>query len=97
MLVMGVDTVRLTNKKLREEKDAVMALQRKLQKRRESGEAEPRSRRPEENAVLGAVLPQVDGTKGCANCGKDNSPEWRTGPTGPRTVRPLFALRLALG
>lgn len=50
---MGVDTVRLTNKKLREEKDAVMALQRTLQKRRESGEAEPRSRRPEENAVLG--------------------------------------------
>jgi hypothetical protein len=63
--------VRLTNKKLREEKDALLAIQRKKRKR-EAGYRD-KSAQVKGNAV-----------RSCANCGRSSSTEWRTGPTGPK-------------
>ena len=69
--------MRITNKKLREEKDALAALQRKKHKRAvHPGDIEPSLAKP-------------SGPRACANCGRTSSAEWRSGPTGPKSVRPL--------
>ncbi|GAA6018553.1 hypothetical protein JCM11491_006443 [Sporobolomyces phaffii] len=69
--------MRLTNKKLREEKEALSAMKRK---REES--VKPAS------STKGGNAPQA-----CANCGRTSSAEWRSGPTGPKTLCNACGLR----
>lgn len=38
-------------------------------------------------ATLAAVAAAASQTKTCSSCGKSNSPEWRRGPSGHKTVR----------
>ncbi|KAK4704379.1 hypothetical protein P7C70_g1837, partial [Phenoliferia sp. Uapishka_3] len=63
--------LRLTNKRLREEKDALAALMRKKRKR---------ETKPDSDTVEAPA-----GPRSCANCGRTSSAEWRGGPTGPKT------------
>lgn len=66
-------TVRLTNKKLREEKEALLAMQRKKRKR---------AANPDKLTVPGAGGSGSSGKNAkrqCANCGRSSSAEWRTG------------------
>ncbi|GAA5928415.1 uncharacterized protein JCM15063_003873 [Sporobolomyces koalae] len=69
--------MRLTNKKLREEKEALSALKRK----REESVKPPSS-------TKGSNAPRA-----CANCGRTTSAEWRSGPTGPKTLCNACGLR----
>ncbi|CEQ39158.1 SPOSA6832_00655 [Sporobolomyces salmonicolor] len=69
--------MRLTNKKLREEKEALAA----LKKKREQQANKAPSRKV--NAAQ----------RSCANCGRTNSAEWRSGPTGPKTLCNACGLR----
>lgn len=73
--------LRLTNKKLREEKDMLAALQKKKRKHQQG--------RSEQQAPSSAA-------HSCANCGRADSPEWRTGPTGSKTLCNAFVLFLFL-
>ncbi|KAM0752700.1 hypothetical protein T439DRAFT_286870 [Meredithblackwellia eburnea MCA 4105] len=72
--------LRLQNKKLREEKDALSVLQRKKRKR-------------DAAQFIVPTPPTPGGPKACANCGRTGSPEWRTGPTGPKTLCNACGLR----
>ncbi|GAA6002185.1 uncharacterized protein JCM10292_000797 [Rhodotorula paludigena] len=70
--------MRLTNKKLREERSALEALKKK-------------------KAVLQAQQPAAQkagpSQRACANCGRTSSAEWRSGPTGPKTLCNACGLR----
>lgn len=63
--------VRLTNKKLREEKEALLAMQRKKRKRAAGGD--------KLQLPPGASPSGKSGQRTCANCGRSSSAEWRTG------------------
>ncbi|GAA5821518.1 hypothetical protein JCM3770_001059 [Rhodotorula araucariae] len=69
--------MRLTNKKLREEREALEALIEKKE--------------------LLAKVPAAQKTgptqRACANCGRTQSAEWRSGPTGPKTLCNACGLR----
>ncbi|GAA5896866.1 hypothetical protein JCM5296_002576 [Sporobolomyces johnsonii] len=69
--------MRLTNKKLREEKEALAA----LKKKREQQANKAPSRK-------GSAA-----QRSCANCGRTSSAEWRSGPTGPKTLCNACGLR----
>lgn len=62
-------TVRLTNKKLREEKEALLAMQRKKRKRAAGGD----------KLLPPGGHPSKSAKRSCANCGRSSSAEWRTG------------------
>ncbi|BGP39900.1 hypothetical protein JCM10450v2_003874 [Rhodotorula kratochvilovae] len=69
--------MRLVNKKLREEREALEALKRK-------------------KALLAkAPVAQKTGPaqRACANCGRTQSAEWRSGPTGPKSLCNACGLR----
>lgn len=66
--------VRLTNKKLREEKEALLAMQRKKRKRAAGGD--------KLQLPPGASPSGKSGQRTCANCGRSSSAEWRTGYAG---------------
>ncbi|SCV74291.1 BQ2448_6723 [Microbotryum intermedium] len=72
--------MRLTNKKLREEKEALVVLQSK-KRRREAGQRSDPGK---------SVKSEI---KSCLNCGKTQSAEWRSGPTGPKTLCNACGLR----
>ncbi|KAK4056785.1 hypothetical protein OIO90_002034 [Microbotryomycetes sp. JL221] len=77
--------MRLTNKKLREEKAALLALQRnKKRKRTDSNDR---------LSASNASSPVAPSVRRCANCGRSQSAEWRTGPTGPKTLCNACGLR----
>lgn len=69
--------MRLTNKKLREEREALEA----IKKRKEQ--------------LVKAPPPNKAGPtqRACANCGRTSSAEWRSGPTGPKTLCNACGLR----
>lgn len=69
--------MRLTNKKLREEKEALSAMKRKREESVKSA-----------SSVKGGNAP-----RSCANCGRTSSAEWRSGPTGPKTLCNACGLR----
>ncbi|GAA5909930.1 uncharacterized protein JCM6883_003141 [Sporobolomyces salmoneus] len=69
--------MRLTNKKLREEKEALSAMKRKREESVKSA-----------SSVKGGNAPRA-----CANCGRTSSAEWRSGPTGPKTLCNACGLR----
>jgi len=69
--------MRLTNKKLREEKEALSALKRKREE----------SVKPASSTKGGTAQ------RACANCGRTTSAEWRSGPTGPKTLCNACGLR----
>jgi len=86
--------LKLTNRKLREEKEALMALQSKKRKLpfggSTSGSASPAS----EGAGSATSFKRlVAGQRACANCARTTSAEWRTGPTGPKTLCNRCGLR----
>ncbi|KPV75471.1 uncharacterized protein RHOBADRAFT_14207 [Rhodotorula graminis WP1] len=69
--------MRLTNKKLREEREALEALRKK-------------------KALLAkapALSKAGPSQRACANCGRTQSAEWRSGPTGPKTLCNACGLR----
>lgn len=71
--IFPLTTVRLTNKKLREEKEALLAVQRKKRKR---------AANTDELVVPGGGSASGRGKNArrqCANCGCARSVEWRTG------------------
>ncbi|GAA6062833.1 hypothetical protein JCM10212_002471 [Sporobolomyces blumeae] len=68
--------MRLTNKKLREEKEALSTLKRKREQ----------SSKP--SSTKGS-----SSQRACANCGRTSSAEWRSGPTGPKTLCNACGLR----
>ncbi|GAA5881957.1 hypothetical protein JCM16303_003483 [Sporobolomyces ruberrimus] len=68
--------MRLTNKKLREEKEALSAMKRKR-----------------EESVKPASSTKSNAPRACANCGRTTSAEWRSGPTGPKTLCNACGLR----
>jgi len=69
--------VRLTNKKLREEREALEALRKKKALLAKA-------------PVLSKAGPSQ---RACANCGRTQSAEWRSGPTGPKTLCNACGLR----
>lgn len=69
--------MRLTNKKLREEKEALTALKRKR----------------EQSVKAASSNKGGSGPRACANCGRTSSAEWRSGPTGPKTLCNACGLR----
>ncbi|GAA5959900.1 hypothetical protein JCM3765_000636 [Sporobolomyces pararoseus] len=69
--------MRLTNKKLREEKEALSAMKRKREESVKSASSAKGSNAP----------------RSCANCGRTSSAEWRSGPTGPKTLCNACGLR----
>ncbi|BGO94041.1 hypothetical protein NBRC10512_003673 [Rhodotorula toruloides] len=68
--------MRLTNKKLREEREALETIKKK-------------------KAMHAKAPPPKAGTgqRSCANCGRTSSAEWRSGPTGPKTLCNACGLR----
>ncbi|KAL8278948.1 hypothetical protein RQP46_008617 [Phenoliferia psychrophenolica] len=76
-----LQSLRSTNRKLQEEKEALAALQRKKRKR----ESRP--------AGLEPAVVKPSGPRACANCGRTNSAEWRSGPTGPKSLCNACGLR----
>ncbi|SGY45329.1 BQ5605_C001g00274 [Microbotryum silenes-dioicae] len=72
--------MRLTNKKLREEKEALVVLQSKKRRREAGQRSDPGKSAKSE-------------IKSCLNCGKTQSAEWRSGPTGPKTLCNACGLR----
>ncbi|GAA5904428.1 hypothetical protein JCM5296_003195 [Sporobolomyces johnsonii] len=77
-----------TNKKLRDEKDYLMALRRK----RGSVYSDARSRKASSDAGSKA---SSSVNRSCQNCGRTDSPEWRSGPTGIKTLCNACGLRWA--
>ncbi|GAA5981993.1 hypothetical protein JCM10908_004696 [Rhodotorula pacifica] len=69
--------MRLTNKKLREEREALEAI--KKRKEQLAKAPPPNKAGPTQRA--------------CANCGRTSSAEWRSGPTGPKTLCNACGLR----
>lgn len=88
--------LKLTNRKLREEKDALMALQSKKRKlpfggSHTSGSASPNSDGAESTSSSNRAT--AAGQRACANCARTTSAEWRTGPTGPKSLCNRCGLR----
>ncbi|GAA6035491.1 hypothetical protein JCM8097_000278 [Rhodosporidiobolus ruineniae] len=77
------------NKKLRDEKDHLVALSRK----RGSTYSE-RSRKSSAASDSGSRASSNTGRL-CQNCGRTDSPEWRAGPNGPKTLCNACGLRYA--
>ncbi|GAA5910992.1 hypothetical protein JCM6882_006741 [Rhodosporidiobolus microsporus] len=73
--------MRLINKKLREEREALVEMRKK--------KAALAQAPPAPVNKNGSGLPQ----KSCANCGRTSSAEWRSGPTGPKTLCNACGLR----
>ena len=69
--------VRLTNKKLREERQALEAI---MKRKEQLAKAPPPSK-------------SGSSQRACANCGRTSSAEWRSGPTGPKTLCNACGLR----
>ncbi|KPV72783.1 uncharacterized protein RHOBADRAFT_38883 [Rhodotorula graminis WP1] len=76
------------NKKLRDEKDYLMALRRK----RGSMQSE-RSRKASSDS--GSRASSSNTGRMCQNCGRADSPEWRSGPNGAKTLCNACGLRWA--
>ncbi|GAA5995247.1 hypothetical protein JCM11641_003828, partial [Rhodosporidiobolus odoratus] len=72
--------MRLTNKKLREEREALEGIRKK---KKLAAQAPP-------PAVGSKAAPAQ---RACANCGRTSSAEWRSGPTGPKTLCNACGLR----
>ncbi|GAA6002505.1 hypothetical protein JCM10207_001154 [Rhodosporidiobolus poonsookiae] len=70
--------LKLTNKKLREEREALEAMRKK---KKAAAKAPPQ---PVKNGPA---------QRACANCGRTSSAEWRSGPTGPKTLCNACGLR----
>nr|AML78744.1 putative LOV domain-containing protein [Neckera douglasii] len=70
--------LKLTNRRLREELEALEAAVKK------------RKRNPEDDPM---PPPPPPGGRACANCGKSDSPEWRKGPSGARDLCNACGLR----
>ncbi|KWU46188.1 hypothetical protein RHOSPDRAFT_9256, partial [Rhodotorula sp. JG-1b] len=69
--------MRLTNKKLREERQALEAI---MKRKEQLAKAPPPSK-------------SGSSQRACANCGRTSSAEWRSGPTGPKTLCNACGLR----
>ncbi|GAA5898065.1 uncharacterized protein JCM6883_000912 [Sporobolomyces salmoneus] len=76
------------NKKLRDEKEYLMTIRRK----RGSVHSEGRSRKASSDA--GSRASSNIG-RSCQNCGRTDSPEWRSGPTGSKSLCNACGLRWA--
>ncbi|GAA6005423.1 hypothetical protein JCM11491_003637 [Sporobolomyces phaffii] len=76
------------NKKLRDEKEYLMTMRRK----RGSVYSESRSRKA--SSDTGSRVSSNIG-RSCQNCGRTDSPEWRSGPTGPKSLCNACGLRWA--
>ncbi|GAA5858593.1 hypothetical protein JCM5353_000388 [Sporobolomyces roseus] len=76
------------NKKLRDEKEYLMTLRRK----RGSVYSDARSRKA--SSDTGSRASSNIG-RSCQNCGRTDSPEWRSGPTGPKSLCNACGLRWA--
>ncbi|GAA93655.1 uncharacterized protein L969DRAFT_66418 [Mixia osmundae IAM 14324] len=72
--------LKIINKKLREELELLEAAKRKRNKRKLA-------------AAGGSGSPST--VKSCANCHTTSAPEWRTGPSGPKTLCNACGLRWA--
>ncbi|GAA5863387.1 hypothetical protein JCM8547_006966 [Rhodosporidiobolus lusitaniae] len=72
--------MRLTNKKLREEREALETIRKK---------------KAIATKMPAAPLASTAGQRACANCGRTSSAEWRSGPTGPKTLCNACGLRWA--
>ncbi|KAK4047820.1 hypothetical protein OIV83_005163 [Microbotryomycetes sp. JL201] len=85
------------NRKLREEKDHLLSISRK----RGHGSIDNMSivsgsRKKRGSSDGGSTRSsKSNGGRGCANCGKMDSPEWRAGPTGQKTLCNACGLRWA--
>ncbi|GAA5947688.1 hypothetical protein JCM3765_001034 [Sporobolomyces pararoseus] len=77
------------NKKLRDEKEYLMTIRRK----RGSVYSEGRSRKA--SSDVGSRASSSNIGRSCQNCGRTDSPEWRSGPTGPKSLCNACGLRWA--
>lgn len=79
--------LKLTNKKLKEELAMLQAAKRKRKKKEEMAAA----------GIMPAPSPTIQNpaAKSCANCGRTDSPEWRVGPSGQRSLCNACGLRWA--
>ncbi|KAK4056060.1 hypothetical protein OIO90_002791 [Microbotryomycetes sp. JL221] len=86
-----------TNRKLREEKDHLLALGRKRGHGSIDNMSLATSSRKKRGSSDGGSTRSTksNGGRGCANCGKMDSPEWRAGPTGQKTLCNACGLRWA--
>ncbi|GAA6027278.1 hypothetical protein JCM8097_002551 [Rhodosporidiobolus ruineniae] len=81
--------MRLTNKKLREEREALdMIRKKKLAAAKQPPTPAAAATPASANGKGGA-----GGQRSCANCGRTSSAEWRSGPTGPKTLCNACGLR----
>ncbi|GAA5831680.1 hypothetical protein JCM11251_000792 [Rhodosporidiobolus azoricus] len=78
------------NKKLRDEKEYLIATRRK----RSSTVQSERSRKGSAASDTGSRASSATG-RVCQNCGRDSSPEWRAGPGGQKTLCNACGLRWA--
>ncbi|GAA5935807.1 uncharacterized protein JCM15063_001810 [Sporobolomyces koalae] len=76
------------NKKLRDEKEYLMTLRRKR------GSVHPEGRSRKASSDAGSRASSNIG-RSCQNCGRTDSPEWRSGPTGPKSLCNACGLRWA--
>ncbi|GAA5889725.1 hypothetical protein JCM6882_004301 [Rhodosporidiobolus microsporus] len=79
------------NKKLRDEKDYLLATRRA---KRNSTAYSERSRKGSAASDTGSKASSATG-RVCQNCGRDSSPEWRAGPNGKKTLCNSCGLRWA--
>ncbi|SCZ96310.1 BZ3500_MvSof-1268-A1-R1_Chr8-2g10108 [Microbotryum saponariae] len=94
--------LQITNKKLRDEKEHLIVTARKRgfvfgqRARSEAGWTTPLSRRKaSSDGGSSRASTKTNGGRGCANCGRFDSPEWRAGPTGAKTLCNRCGLRWA--
>ncbi|GAA5981790.1 hypothetical protein JCM11641_007425 [Rhodosporidiobolus odoratus] len=78
-----------TNKKLKDEKDYLIAIRRK-----HTGSYSERSRKGSAASDAGSRA-SSDAGRVCQNCGRTSSPEWRAGPGGAKTLCNACGLRYA--
>ncbi|SCV67124.1 BQ2448_5770 [Microbotryum intermedium] len=93
--------LQITNKKLRDEKEHLIVSARKRgfvfgqRARSEAGSTMTLSRRKlSSDGGSSRASTKTNGGRGCANCGRFDSPEWRAGPTGAKTLCNRCGLRL---
>ncbi|GAA5835686.1 hypothetical protein JCM11251_002998 [Rhodosporidiobolus azoricus] len=72
--------LRLINKRLREEREALVDMRKK---KAAAAKAPPPA----------AATKNASAQRACANCGRTSSAEWRSGPTGPKTLCNACGLR----
>lgn len=77
--------LRLTNKKLQEERQMLLNLRKKRAREIAAARAAP--------SVTSPAATTPNGQRACANCGRTNSPEWRAGPTGAKSLCNACGLR----